>query len=59
MDANEARSIFDRENYSSVLLRPESNAAREEIIRQLDADKRFKLRGSAGSGLLSRSRPAR
>ena len=45
MDANEARSIFDRENYSSVLLRPESNAAREQIIRKLDEDKRFKLRG--------------
>jgi putative ABC transport system permease protein len=45
MDANEARSIFDRENYSSVLLRPESHAAREQIIRKLDEDKRFKLRG--------------
>jgi putative ABC transport system permease protein len=45
MDADEARSIFDRENYSSVLLRPESDAAREQIIRQLDSDKRFKLRG--------------
>jgi putative ABC transport system permease protein len=44
MDANEARSIFDRENYSSVLLRPESDAAREQIIQQLDSDKRFKLR---------------
>jgi putative ABC transport system permease protein len=45
MDVNEARSIFDRENFSSVLLRPEDNAAREEIIRRLDGDKRFKLRG--------------
>jgi putative ABC transport system permease protein len=45
MDANEARSIFDRENYSSVLLRPESPAAREQIIRTLEEDKRFKLRG--------------
>jgi len=44
MDANEARSIFDRENYSSVLLRPESDDARERIIRQLENDKRFKLR---------------
>jgi putative ABC transport system permease protein len=45
MDANEARSIFSRENYSSILLRPESAAAREQIIRELDGDKRFKLRG--------------
>ncbi|MGB7837754.1 MAG: ABC transporter permease, partial [Terrimicrobiaceae bacterium] len=45
MDVNEARSIFDRENFSSVLLRPVDNAARDAIIRQLDADKRFKLRG--------------
>jgi putative ABC transport system permease protein len=44
MDANEARSIFDRENYSSVLLRPESNQARERIVSQLENDKRFKLR---------------
>ena len=45
MDSDEARSIFDRENYSSVLLRPASDAARERLIRQLDNDKRFKLRG--------------
>jgi putative ABC transport system permease protein len=43
MDANEARSIFDRENYSSVLLRPENEMA-EQIIRELENDKRFKLR---------------
>jgi putative ABC transport system permease protein len=44
MDANEARSIFDRENYSSVLLRPETPDAREGIVHQLENDKRFKLR---------------
>jgi putative ABC transport system permease protein len=44
MDANEARSIFDRENYSSVLLRPVSHEAAERIISQLENDKRFKLR---------------
>ena len=42
MDANEARSIFDRENYSSVLLRPESSEAKR-IVAQLENDKRFKL----------------
>jgi putative ABC transport system permease protein len=44
MDANEARSIFDRENYSSVLLRPKSDEARQRIVAQLENDKRFKLR---------------
>ena len=44
MDVNEARSIFDRENFSSVLLRPKNNEARERIISQLENDKRFKLR---------------
>jgi putative ABC transport system permease protein len=44
MDANEARAIFDRENYSSVLLRPKNNEAREGIISELEKDKRFKLR---------------
>jgi putative ABC transport system permease protein len=44
MDVNEARSIFDRENFSSVLLRPKNNEARERIISKLENDKRFKLR---------------
>ena len=44
MDANEARAVFDRENYSSVLLRPESGDASERIVAQLENDKRFKLR---------------
>jgi putative ABC transport system permease protein len=44
MDADEARSAFDRENYSSALLRPVDDAARERIVKQLENDKRFKLR---------------
>lgn len=44
MDADEARSAFDRENYSSALLRPADDAARERIVKQLENDKRFKLR---------------
>ncbi|HEY5744108.1 MAG TPA: FtsX-like permease family protein [Terrimicrobiaceae bacterium] len=43
MDVDEARTIFDRENYSSVLLRP-ATGTRERIIAQLENDKRFKLR---------------
>ena len=46
MDANEARTIFDRENYSSVLLRPASSEAR--VVAQLENDKRFKLLSPAG-----------
>ena len=37
MDANEARTIFDRENYSSVLLRPASSEAKR-IVAQLEND---------------------
>ncbi len=44
MDANEARSAFDRENFSSVLLRPASADDAVEIQRRLEEDKRFKLR---------------
>ena len=44
IDADESRSMFDRENYSSVLLRPVDDAARERLVTKLDADKRFKLR---------------
>jgi putative ABC transport system permease protein len=44
MDADEARSAFDRGNYSSALLRPIDDAARDRITAQLENDKRFKLR---------------
>lgn len=45
MDADEARSIFDRESYSSLLILPENEAARAQLIKRLEDDKRFKLRG--------------
>ena len=44
MDADEARSIFDRENYSSVLARTVDEAAAAEIIRRIESDKRLPLR---------------
>jgi putative ABC transport system permease protein len=44
MDADEARSVFDRENYSSVLARMTSNDAATEFIARLESDKRLPLR---------------
>jgi putative ABC transport system permease protein len=44
MDADEARSIFDRENYSSVLVRMNSDEAALEFLRRIEADKRLPLR---------------
>jgi len=44
MDADEARSIFDREQYSSVLLRPRDAAAASAIMTRLEQDKRLALR---------------
>jgi putative ABC transport system permease protein len=44
MDADEARSIFDRDQYSSILLRPRDDAAAKELIEKVDKDKRLSLR---------------
>lgn len=43
MDADEAHAIFDREQYSSLLVRPVDNAAAEQLIRRLESDKRLQL----------------
>ncbi|MHB8521414.1 MAG: ABC transporter permease [Limisphaerales bacterium] len=45
MDGDEARSIFDRENYSSLLVRVVDDAAAQSLIRKLESDKRLPLRG--------------
>ena len=45
MDAEEARSLFNRDNYCSVLIRPVSEAAGKQLIERLEADKRLALRG--------------
>ncbi len=42
--ADEARGVFDREDYSSVLLRPESAAASAELVRLLEAERRLKVK---------------
>lgn len=44
MDADEARSIFDRSNYSSLLVRVGGPAEATNILRRLDTDKRLPLR---------------
>jgi putative ABC transport system permease protein len=43
MDADEARSIFDRQDYSSLLVRAADPQAGREIIARIEADKRLPL----------------
>jgi putative ABC transport system permease protein len=43
MDADETRSMFDRENYSSVLVRPVDETAAREFIQRIESDKRLPL----------------
>ena len=45
MDADEARSIFDRENYSSILVRVLSDQAANSLTNKMEIDKRLPLRG--------------
>lgn len=44
MDADEARSIFDRENYSSVLVRVADTNAAAALMARLESDKRMPLK---------------
>ena len=44
MDADEARSIFDRENYSSLLVRVADTNAAATLMQRIDSDKRMPLR---------------
>src|SRR5436190_2121193 len=44
MDAVEARSLFDREQYSSVLARVADDAAAESLAARVESDKRLPLR---------------
>ncbi len=45
MDADEARSIYDRDNYSSVLVRVDSDQAANSLTNKMEIDKRLPLRG--------------
>jgi putative ABC transport system permease protein len=44
LDADECRSIFERDMYSSFLIRPTDEAAGEKLIARIEADRRFKLK---------------
>lgn len=44
MDADDARSVFDRENYSSVLVRVVDPAAALSLTNRIESDKRLPLR---------------
>ena len=44
IDADEARSAFDRPDYSSMLLRPESDESLRQIKQSLEADRRLKVK---------------
>jgi len=44
MDADEARAIFNRSNYASVLMRPVDDAAGARLKRHLEADRRLAVR---------------
>jgi putative ABC transport system permease protein len=44
MNADEARALFSRENYCSVLVRPTDEAAGKRLAERLEGDKRLALR---------------
>lgn len=44
VDADEARSLFDRDNYSSVLVRVAEGSLATNLIARIEADKRLPLR---------------
>jgi len=44
MDADEARSVFDRDQYSSVLVRPRDPDAAAALLKRIEGDKRLALR---------------
>ena len=44
LDADECRSTFERDLYSSFLIRPVDEAAGEKLIARIEADRRFKLK---------------
>ncbi len=44
LDADEARSIFERDQYSSILVRPRDEAALIRLVKKVEEDKRLTLR---------------
>ncbi len=43
MDVDECRAIFDRESYSSLLLRPKDEASKVKLIQRIENEKRLQL----------------
>jgi putative ABC transport system permease protein len=44
LDADECRSLFERNLYSSFLIRPRDDAAGQQLIHRIEEDRRFKLK---------------
>jgi putative ABC transport system permease protein len=44
LDADECRSIFERDLYSSFLIRPSDDVASARLIERIESDRRFKLK---------------
>ena len=44
LDADECRSLFERNLYSSFLIRPADEAAGKSLIKRIEEDRRFKLK---------------
>ena len=44
LDADECRSTFERDMYSSFLVRPASETAGSKLIQRIETDRRFKLK---------------
>ncbi len=44
LDADECRSTFERDMYSSFLIQPSAEGAGEKLIARIEADRRFKLK---------------
>ncbi|MSU36956.1 MAG: FtsX-like permease family protein [Pedosphaera sp.] len=50
MDADESRSLFEREMYSTFLVRPKNPEAATNLIRRIENDKRLQLRAESETG---------
>jgi putative ABC transport system permease protein len=49
MDADEARSIFERDQYSSFLIRPRNEEALARLVKRVEDDKRLTLKAERES----------
>ena len=49
LDADECRSAFERDMYSSLLVRPADEAAAQRLFKRIEEDRRFKLKAEKES----------